>query len=81
VHGIFAEGALEKLARSPIERIYVTDTLPVPAHEHPANLEVLTVAPLLAEAILRIHKDLSISAMFSQVDESVRYQGVGFERR
>jgi ribose-phosphate pyrophosphokinase len=81
VHGIFAEGALEKLARSPIERIYVTDTLPMPAHEHPANLEVLTVAPLLAEAILRIHKDLSISAMFSQVDESVRYQGVGIERR
>ena len=78
VHGVFAPDALQQLASSPIEQVMVTDTLPLPRG---SALTVLTVAPLLAEAIMRIHKDLSISAMFSQVDESVRYQGAGLERR
>jgi ribose-phosphate pyrophosphokinase len=78
VHGVFALDALQQLASSPIEQVMVTDTLPLPRG---SALTVLTVAPLLAEAIMRIHKDLSISAMFSQMDESLRYQGAGLERR
>jgi ribose-phosphate pyrophosphokinase len=64
-HGIFAADALEKIDRSPLERVFVTDTLPLPAAGPRAKLGVVSVAPLLAEAIMRIHKDLSISALFT----------------
>ena len=64
-HGIFAADALDFIARSPLDRVCVTDTLPLPAAGPRAKVEVMTVAPLLAEAIMRIHKDLSISALFT----------------
>lgn len=64
-HGIFAQDALELIDRSPIERLFVTDTLPVPQDGPTEKIEVVSVAPLLAEAITRIHKDLSISALFT----------------
>lgn len=64
-HGIFAQDALGLIDRSPIERLFVTDTLPLPQNEPTAKIEVVSVAPLLAEAITRIHKDLSISALFN----------------
>jgi ribose-phosphate pyrophosphokinase len=64
VHGIFAADALERINDSIIEKVYVTDTIPLPLEGPRDKIEVLTVAPLLAEAIMRIHKDLSISALF-----------------
>ena len=65
VHAVFAGDAARLIDASPIERVVVTDTLPLPAERRSGNVEVLTVAPLLAEAIMRIHKDLSISALFN----------------
>jgi ribose-phosphate pyrophosphokinase len=64
-HGIFAQDALGLIDRSPIERLYVTDTVPLPQDGPTGKIEVVSVAPLLAEAITRIHKDLSISALFT----------------
>jgi ribose-phosphate pyrophosphokinase len=64
-HGIFAQDALGLIDRSPIERLFVTDTLPIPQDGPTRKVEVVSVAPLLAEAITRIHKDLSISALFT----------------
>jgi ribose-phosphate pyrophosphokinase len=64
-HGIFADSALELIANSPVSKLYITDTLPLPDKGPRQILEIITVAPLLAEAILRIHKDMSISALFS----------------
>ena len=65
VHPVFANGAMEVIERSSIEQVWVTDTLPINSRSRASKVEVLTVAPLLAEAIMRIHKDLSISALFS----------------
>ncbi|MDP9364191.1 MAG: ribose-phosphate pyrophosphokinase [Chloroflexota bacterium] len=64
-HGIFAADALALIDRSPLDRVWVTDTLPLPENGPRGKLEVMPVAPLLAEAIMRIHKDLSISALFT----------------
>jgi ribose-phosphate pyrophosphokinase len=64
VHGIFDADALQRIDDSIIEKVYVTDTIPLPIEGPRDKIEVLTVAPLLAEAIMRIHKDLSISALF-----------------
>jgi len=65
VHPVFAGDAMRIINDSPIERVIVTDSLPLPDGPCSSKVEVLTVAPLLAEAIMRIHKDLSISALFS----------------
>ena len=43
----------------------VQEHLPMPEEGPRDKIEVITVAPLLAEAIMRIHKDLSISALFT----------------
>lgn len=64
-HGIFADNALERIAASPISRVFVTDSVPLPETGPRDCVEVVTVAPLLAEAITRIHKDLSVSALFT----------------
>lgn len=64
-HGVFAGDAIQRLENLPIKRIYVSDTLPVPTGLTRPEVETITVAPLLAEAIMRIHKNLSVSALFS----------------
>lgn len=63
-HGIFAADAFELLEQSPIERIFVTDTIPL-SPKGVGRVEIVTVAPLLAEAIMRTHKGLSVSALFT----------------
>ena len=64
-HGIFAHSALPAIQESSIEQVYVTDTLPLPVGQLTNGVDVVSVAPMIAEAIMRIHKDLSISALFS----------------
>ncbi|MBA3449666.1 MAG: ribose-phosphate pyrophosphokinase [Chloroflexia bacterium] len=64
-HGIFAQDGLELIDKSPLDKVLITDTLPLPEGGPIERVEVVTVAPLLAEAITRIHKDLSISALFT----------------
>jgi ribose-phosphate pyrophosphokinase len=62
-HGVFAGDALRRLAEAGVERVYITDTV-CPQAEYPDVIEVLTVAPLLAEAIHRIHVCRSVSSLF-----------------
>lgn len=63
-HGIFAGDALSQIEQSHIDRVFVTDTIPVPqGGGHPVT--TVSVAPLLAEAIMRTHKGLSVSALFT----------------
>ena len=61
-HGLFADGALDKLAACDVTEIVCTNSVPLPA-DHP-KLHVLSVAPALAEAISRIHNGESVSALF-----------------
>ncbi len=65
IHPLFADGAGRKMREAGIARAIVTDTVPLRESERDSAIEVLSVAPLLAEAIMRIHKGLSISALFS----------------
>jgi ribose-phosphate pyrophosphokinase len=64
-HGLFPDGALEKLARSEIEQIVVTDTVPIDPLQRPAKLQVLTVSRILAESIRNVFADESVSAIFA----------------
>ncbi len=65
-HGVLCGPAIKRIAEAPIDSIVVTDTIPVPPEKQLPNLTQLTVAPLLAEAIKRIHHDQSISELFRE---------------
>jgi ribose-phosphate pyrophosphokinase len=63
-HGVFAEGSMERLDRSPIERLIVTDSIETQPVQLSRRVDVVSVAPLFAEAISRIHRRESISVLF-----------------
>jgi len=62
-HPVFAGSAVDKLRRSPIKEVVVSDTIPLNGKELP-NLRVLSISNLLGEAIRRIHKSESVSSLF-----------------
>jgi len=64
-HGVFSRGSMEGLDKSPIALLFVTDTVENQPVELSAKVEVVSVAPLLAEAIRRIQRRESISVLFS----------------
>ncbi|MDD5010764.1 MAG: ribose-phosphate pyrophosphokinase [Phycisphaerae bacterium] len=64
-HGLFCDKAVENITNSPIDEVVITDTVPLkPNVKKLANLKVLTVSDILGEAIKRIHKNESVSALF-----------------
>jgi ribose-phosphate pyrophosphokinase len=65
VHGILSGPALQRLAESPLEAVFITNTTPVDGKlARLDKLRPLSVAPLLGEAIRRIHEDSSVSSLF-----------------
>ncbi|MCL6623558.1 MAG: ribose-phosphate diphosphokinase, partial [Fimbriimonadales bacterium] len=54
------------LQASPIRQVICTDTIPLDGQKKFPKLTVLSSAPLLAEAIRRIHRDESVSSMFGE---------------
>jgi ribose-phosphate pyrophosphokinase len=63
-HGVLCGQAIERLRDAPIRQIVVTDSIPVPPNKQLANLTILSVSRLLADAIERIHYDRSVSELF-----------------
>ena len=64
-HGLFSDGALERLAGRPeIDEIVCTNTVPMPEHRRHEKLTVLSIAPAMAEAMRRIHNGESVSVLF-----------------
>lgn len=64
-HPVLSGPAMERLAEAPIEEVVVTNTIPMPADPMPDKFTVLSVAPLFAQAVLRINEDLSVSKLFT----------------
>jgi ribose-phosphate pyrophosphokinase len=63
-HGILSGNALERVQNSVLRSLLITDTVPLAEDGRPSKIEILSVAPLLADAILRIHADESVSELF-----------------
>ncbi len=66
-HAILSGNAVEKLKKSVLKEVVVTDTIPIPPEKRIDKITVLPVAPLFGEAILRIHNEESISSLFNDV--------------
>lgn len=65
-HPVFSGPAVDRLRNAAIEELVVTDTVPLPEHCDIPNLTVLSIAPLLAQAIKRIHEGQSVSVLFKR---------------
>ena len=63
-HPVFSGPAIQRIESSPVKEVVVTDTIPVTENKKLAKITVLSMAPLLGEAIHRIHTGLSVGAMF-----------------
>jgi ribose-phosphate pyrophosphokinase len=63
-HGLFCGGALERFKDSDLSGIVVTDTVPIDPLDRPRNMTVLPVSGLLAETIMNVFADDSVSAIF-----------------
>jgi ribose-phosphate pyrophosphokinase len=66
VHPVLSGNAIERLRASSLERLLVTDTIPLPPEKRDPRIEVVSVAPLLADAIGRIHRGDSLYDMASR---------------
>ncbi|WP_437584485.1 ribose-phosphate diphosphokinase [Paramicrobacterium sp. CJ85] len=63
-HAVFSDPAVELLQSSSIDKVVVTDTLPLPEEKHFDKLEILPIAPLLARAIKEVFDDGSVTSLF-----------------
>ena len=63
-HPVLSRNASELIAKSQFKEVVVADTIPMPAKKRNGKFTVLSVAPLLGEAIYRIHKGQSVGDLF-----------------
>lgn len=63
-HAVLVGKAVESLKGAPLKQVVVTDSIPLPPEKALPNIKVLSVAPLLADAIKRIHFNESVSKLF-----------------
>jgi len=66
-HPVFAKGAIERINDSAIEKVIVTDSIPVPQNQCGAKIKVASVAPLLADAITSIHEGRTMSDLYKKL--------------
>ncbi len=64
VHPVLSGPALPRIEGAPLEQLVVTNSIPLGKDKGPSKITVLSVAPLLAEAIRRIHDEESVSTLF-----------------
>jgi ribose-phosphate pyrophosphokinase len=63
-HAILSGNAVEKIQKSVLKEVVIADTIPLAPEKHTSKIRVLSVAPLLGEAIERIHREKSVSSLF-----------------
>lgn len=65
IHPVLSGPAIERLEKSVIKEVIVTNTIPLAEDKLISKIKVLSTAPLIGEAIIRVHADLSISEIFN----------------
>jgi ribose-phosphate pyrophosphokinase len=63
-HGVLCGPAIQRLQEAPIKSVIITDSIPLRPEQMLPKIKVLPVAPLLGEAIKRIHRNESVSRLF-----------------
>jgi ribose-phosphate pyrophosphokinase len=69
-HGILSGPAIDRIKNSAISKLVITNTLPLPPEKQIDKIEVLSIAPLLADAISAVFEDASVSEIFGGENQS-----------
>ena len=69
-HGVFSGEAIDRLKNSVIEKVVITNTLPLPAEKRIDKIEVLSAAGIIADAIDAVFEDTSVSEIFNGQNQS-----------
>jgi ribose-phosphate pyrophosphokinase len=69
-HGVLSGPAIERLEKSVISRVVLTNTLPLPKEKQIAKIEVLSVAKILADALAAVFDETSVSDLFDGENQS-----------
>src|SRR6185436_19973911 len=64
-HGVMSDPAIERIRETTLREVVITDSVPLAAAKRIPQITVLSVAPLIGEAIKRIHRGESVGALFS----------------
>ncbi|MDD2511019.1 MAG: ribose-phosphate pyrophosphokinase [Syntrophomonas sp.] len=65
-HAVFSGPAMDRLSRAPLKEIVITNTISIDESKKLPNMTTLSIAPLVGEAVLRIHEDLEVSKLFEE---------------
>ena len=65
-HGVLSGPAIERIEASPIKEMVLLNTVPIPKEKQIPKIKVISVAPLFAEAMMRIFSNNTISGLFAQ---------------
>lgn len=63
-HSVLSGPAMERITESQIEKLIFSDTVPLPPEKQTPKIQQLSIAPLFAEAIMRVHSERSVSSLF-----------------
>ena len=66
-HPVFCPGSIETINECKAKQVVVSDTIPMNPEKKINNLKIISMAPYLGEAILRIHKSESVSELFERI--------------
>jgi ribose-phosphate pyrophosphokinase len=64
-HAVLSGSAVDRIAESELREVVVTDSIPIPPEKRGGKIKVISLAPLIAEAIVRIHRGQSVGALFT----------------
>jgi ribose-phosphate pyrophosphokinase len=68
-HGLFSGPAIDRLKNAPIEKVVITNTIPLPEDRRFDKLEVVSVAGILAQAVRAVFEDTSVSEIFGGTNQ------------
>ena len=71
-HGVLSDPSIDRIRDSNLAEVVLTDTIPLPPAKHLQKIKVLSIAPLVGEAISRIHNGESVGALFSSEIQRVQ---------
>jgi ribose-phosphate pyrophosphokinase len=63
-HGVLSDPAIERLKKSRISRVVLTNTIPLPKEKRIDRIEVLSVAKIIADALAAVFEETSVSELF-----------------
>ncbi len=69
-HGVLSGPAIDRIKSSVIEELVLLNTLPVPEEKRLDNMKILSVGPIFAEALTRVHTNESVSKLFADVEKA-----------